>query len=112
MVPSMNLTLEELKSYSGLAPDRPMLLAVLGNIYDVSKAKEFYGPQGMYPGFAGHECARALAKMSFEEKDLTDDISDLTLSEKDILENFIGKFNVKYRLVGKVRPWRCCRKKE
>lgn len=52
-VPALNLTLDELKAYNGVAPDRPMLLAVCGTIYDVSSAKQFYGPEGMYPGFAG-----------------------------------------------------------
>lgn len=46
--------------------------------------------------------ARALAKMSFEDVDMTDDVADLSMSEREILDNFIGKFQVKYRIMGHV----------
>ena len=38
------ITPDELQRYSGQVPFLPLLLAVRGVIYDVTKGKEFYGP--------------------------------------------------------------------
>lgn len=43
-----DFTLEELKPYNGEGPDGRILMAVNGNVYDVTKGARFYGP-GMYP---------------------------------------------------------------
>ncbi|KAL2324517.1 hypothetical protein Fmac_023575 [Flemingia macrophylla] len=71
------ITPEELKAYDGSDPEKPLLMAVKGQIYDVSQSRVFYGPGGPYALFAGKDASRALAKMSFEEKDLTADTSGL-----------------------------------
>lgn len=73
-----------------------------GKVYDVSTARQFYGPDGVYP-FAGRECARALAKMSTEEKDLVKvNPSELSAAERDTLDQWIGKFDYKYPIIGRV----------
>ncbi|GLT74789.1 hypothetical protein SLA2020_465640 [Shorea laevis] len=69
------VTEEELKQYDGLDPKKPLLRAIKGQIYDASQSRMFYGPGRPYALFAGKDSSRALAKMSFEEKDLTGDIS-------------------------------------
>ena len=33
-------------------------------------ARDFYGPEGVYGGFAGHDVTKAFALNSLEEKDL------------------------------------------
>lgn len=38
------ITLEELQRYSGRTPYMPILMAVRGVIFDVTKGKDFYGP--------------------------------------------------------------------
>lgn len=44
-VPSIGeVTLEELSKYDGRDPFLPLLFSVRGQIYDVSKGKDFYGP--------------------------------------------------------------------
>eukprot|EP00798_Chlamydomonas_sp_ICE-L_P030375 gene30375-35381_t len=60
----------------------------------------FYGPDGAYP-FAGRECARALALMSTELSDCNDKVDDLPPHEKETLRDWIGRFSVKYPIVGK-----------
>lgn len=63
----------------------------------------FYGPGGPYALFAGKDASQALAKMSFEEKDLTGDISGLGPFELDALQDWEYKFMSKYVKVGTVK---------
>lgn len=63
----------------------------------------FYGPGGPYALFAGKDASRALAKMSFEEKDLTGDVSGLGPFELEALQDWEHKFMSKYVKVGTVR---------
>ncbi|KAK4340829.1 hypothetical protein RND71_039330 [Anisodus tanguticus] len=97
------ITEEELKGYDGTDPKKPLLMAIKGQIYDVSQSRMFYGPGGPYALFAGEDASRALAKMSFEEKDLTGDISGLDEFELDALQDWEYKFMSKYVKVGSVK---------
>lgn len=63
----------------------------------------FYGPGGPYHLFAGKDASRALAKMSFEEKDLTGDISGLGVFELEALQDWEYKFMSKYVKVGTLK---------
>lgn len=51
-------------------PDDPIYVALQGEVFDVSEARDFYGPEGCYGGFAGHDVTKAFALNSLEEKDL------------------------------------------
>ncbi|CAI8593671.1 unnamed protein product [Vicia faba] len=97
------VTEEELKDYDGNNPDKPLLMAIKGQIYDVSQSRMFYGPGGPYALFAGKDASRALAKMSFEEKDLTGDISGLGPFELEALQDWEYKFMGKYVKVGTIK---------
>ncbi|XWS50542.1 hypothetical protein CRYUN_Cryun12cG0095700 [Craigia yunnanensis] len=94
---------EELKQYDGSDSKKPLLMAIKGQIYDVSQSRMFYGPGGPYALFAGKDASRALAKMSFEEKDLTGDISGLGPFELDALQDWEYKFMTKYVKVGTIK---------
>ncbi|XP_042503701.1 membrane steroid-binding protein 1-like isoform X2 [Macadamia integrifolia] len=94
---------EELKAYDGSDPKKPLLMAIKGQIYDVSQSRMFYGPGGPYALFAGKDASRALAKMSFEDKDLTGDISGLGPFELDALQDWEYKFMSKYVKVGTIK---------
>ncbi|XP_028806467.1 membrane steroid-binding protein 1-like [Neltuma alba] len=94
---------EELKVYDGSDPKKPLLMAIKGQIYDVSQSRMFYGPGGPYALFAGKDASRALAKMSFDEKDLTGDISGLGSYELGALQDWEYKFMSKYVKVGTVK---------
>ncbi|CAL1404998.1 unnamed protein product [Linum trigynum] len=63
----------------------------------------FYGPGGPYALFAGKDASRALAKMSFEDKDLTGDISGLGPFEMEALQDWEYKFMSKYVKVGSIK---------
>ncbi|XP_078427469.1 membrane steroid-binding protein 1-like [Wolffia australiana] len=97
------ITEEELKAYDGSDPKKPLLMAIKGQIYDVSQSRMFYGPGGPYALFAGRDASRALAKMSFEEKDLTGDVSGLSLFETEALQDWEYKFMSKYVKVGTIK---------
>lgn len=97
------ITEEELRQYDGSDPEKPLLMAIKGQIYDVSQGRMFYGPGGAYALFAGKDASRALAKMSFEPQDLTGDISGLTPIELSSLNDWEYKFTSKYVKVGTIR---------
>ncbi|CAN1158845.1 Membrane steroid-binding protein 2 [Linum perenne] len=94
---------DELKQYDGTDPKKPLLMAIKGQIYDVSQSRMFYGPGGPYALFAGKDASRALAKMSFEDKDLTGDISGLGSFEMEALQDWEYKFMSKYVKVGTIK---------
>lgn len=97
------ITAEQLKQYDGSDPKKPLLMAIKSQIYDVSQSRMFYGPGGPYALFAGKDASRALAKMSFEEKDLTGDLTGLGVFELDALQDWEYKFMSKYVKVGTVK---------
>ncbi|GME74086.1 unnamed protein product [[Candida] boidinii] len=94
-----------LYKYNGFDLEQ-IYIAVKGNVYDVSSARQFYGPSGPYSNFAGHDASRGLALNSFEENvirgidDPLDDLSDLTKGEKSSLEGWEEMFQGKYPKVG------------
>jgi membrane-associated progesterone receptor component len=97
------VTEEELKQYDGSNPKKPLLMAIKGQIYDVTQSRVFYGPGGPYALFTGKDASRALAKMSFEPQDLTGDFSGLGPSELDSLRDWEYRFMSKYVKVGTVK---------
>ncbi|PKA61850.1 Membrane steroid-binding protein 2 [Apostasia shenzhenica] len=94
------VTLDELRTYDGSDPKKPLLMAIKGNIYDVSRSRMFYGPGGPYALFAGRETSRALALMSFDHNDLTSNLDGLSASELEVLQDWEEKFKEKYVKVG------------
>eukprot|EP00249_Psilotum_nudum_P028289 c3712_g1_i1 orf=461-1081(-) len=97
-----DVTEEELLAYDGKDPEKPLLMAIKGQIYDVTQSRMFYGPGGPYAAFAGKDASRALAKMSFEEEDLTGNTEGLSSYELDALQDWEWKFMTKYVKVGQI----------
>ncbi|XP_043713761.1 membrane steroid-binding protein 1-like [Telopea speciosissima] len=97
------ITVEELKAYDGSNPNKPLSIAIKGQIYDVSQSKMFYGPGGPYALFGGKEASRALATLSFEEKNFSGDISGLSSLELENLQYWENKFMNKYVKVGIIK---------
>jgi len=59
----------------------PILLVVVGHVYDVSNGKEFYEAGAGYGGFAsGADASRAFLSADFD-KDASDDLSGLNLAQ-------------------------------
>ncbi|XP_073130014.1 membrane steroid-binding protein 2-like [Henckelia pumila] len=97
------ITEEELKQYDGSDSQKPLLMAIKSQIYDVSLSRMFYGPGGPYALFAGKDASRALAKMSFDDKDLNGDLTGLGVFELEALQDWEYKFMSKYVKVGTVK---------
>ncbi|WOL14701.1 putative steroid-binding protein 3 [Canna indica] len=97
-----DITLEELQAYNGSDPKKPLLMAIKGQVYDVSIGRLFYGPGGAYSFFAGRETSRALALMSFDPRDLNSDLEDLNEAELEVLHDWEEKFKEKYVKVGQI----------
>ncbi len=96
-------SLQELAEYDGSEPGRPLLIGIRGQVYDVTRGGDFYGPGGPYGMFAGKDCTRALAKVSFDPQLFTGDIDGLEPDELDKLEEWIEMFEGKYRRIGRLR---------
>ncbi|RKP34499.1 cytochrome b5-like heme/steroid binding domain-containing protein, partial [Dimargaris cristalligena] len=81
-------------------------MAVNGKVFDVTKGANFYGPEGPYGNFAGHDASRGLAKGSFEKDMLPnvdgplDTLADLADDEREALRDWEALFTSKYPQVG------------
>ena len=90
-------TREELKKYDGSEGSPGIFLAMLGQVFDVSKAPQFYGPEGGYGFFAGRDASRAFVTGDFDEEGLIDDVAGLSNSDYIGLDEWIGLYHKDYR---------------
>ena len=94
------ITVEELAEHKGDGPipegygTAPIYICAKGEIFDVSfGGVTFYGKDRSYHRFAGVDASRALAKMSFDPKDVENpDCSDLTEKERGTLDDWVKTF--------------------
>ncbi|CAE8644056.1 unnamed protein product, partial [Polarella glacialis] len=94
---------EELALHDGRDKSKPLLMAVVGEVFDVGTGHQFYGPgAGGYSGFAGRDGGRALATGDFTPEGFTSSLVDL--EEDEVYEvlrwrDFYRKHET-YRFVG------------
>lgn len=99
-----DFTIDQLREFDG-KNDKPIYIGLMGEVYDVSDAKNYYGVGGSYSCFAGRDCTRAMAKLSFEEAELSNpEITDLGPFERHTLQGWVEKFKYykNYPIVGKL----------
>jgi membrane-associated progesterone receptor component len=99
-----DFTIEQLREFDG-SDDKAIYIALKGDVFDVSGAKQFYGEGSGYNCFAGRDATRAMAKLSFEEADLANSsIEDLGPFERDVLNDWYSKFRDYkcYPIIGRV----------
>ncbi|KAK2168689.1 hypothetical protein LSH36_15g18029 [Paralvinella palmiformis] len=93
-------TAEELGQYDGNGPDKRIMLAIRDKVYDVSSARDMYGPGAPYSKFAGRDATYSLAKFDLTAHDEPVDFDSLTKIEQDCLLNWETFYKEKYQLVG------------
>ncbi|CAO3607512.1 unnamed protein product [Cunninghamella blakesleeana] len=105
-----NYTPIELLPYDGTNKEvkERILMGVNGSVFDVSRGRSFYGPDGPYANFGGRDASRGLAKHSFDSDMLSDPngpidkLEDLKAEEWEALREWEQHFATKYLLVGKL----------
>nr|CDS20257.1 membrane associated progesterone receptor [Echinococcus granulosus] len=101
-----DFTIQELSQFNGSGPDGRILIAVNGNVFDVTNnGKEFYGKDGPYAIFAGRDASRSLTMFTTDIPPCNeeyDDLSDLTSDQMKSLKEWELQFRERYPLVGKL----------
>ncbi|KAM7464307.1 hypothetical protein LguiA_032428 [Lonicera macranthoides] len=72
---------QELSFYNGSDDGLPILLGILGSVFDVTKGKSHYGAGGGYNHFAGRDASRAFVSGNFTGDGLTDSLLGLSSTE-------------------------------
>jgi len=93
-------TKDELKTYSG--DSQIIYLAILGQVFDVTKGASKYGKGGGYSFFAGIDGTRAYISGKFDDEGLVDDIDGLRPSDFLGLEDWLSFYKKDYIYVGKL----------
>ncbi|CAF1298759.1 unnamed protein product [Adineta steineri] len=104
-MPKQDLTVEQLRAYNGTDSNGRILTAIYGDIFDVSRRSDLYGPGGSYSLFAGRDATRSLSKMQLTQSLFTDDyddLTDLTDNERATARSWHEDFREKYDIVGRL----------
>lgn len=95
-------TREELAKYNGTYEDLPILLSILGSVFDVTKGRNHYGVGGSYNHFTGRDASRAFISGNFTGDGLTDNVKGLTSTEIKRIVDWRNFYHKRYISVGKL----------
>ncbi|KAL0545915.1 hypothetical protein IC582_015812 [Cucumis melo] len=93
---------DELALYNGTDKGLPILLGILGSVFDVTKGKSHYGVGGGYNHFAGRDASRAFVSGNFTGEGLTDSLRGLSNAEIKSVVEWRSFYQKTYTLVGKL----------
>lgn len=89
----------ELALYDGTDPEKPIVLAAGGRVFNVSAGRRYYGEGGVYHSLAGKDATRLLAKGILEES-VEEAKAPLTFAEELTLRDWREHFAMKYDTLG------------
>ncbi|XP_044477089.1 membrane-associated progesterone-binding protein 4 [Mangifera indica] len=95
-------SVEELALYNGTDDSRPILLGILGSVFDVTKGKSHYGVGGGYHHFAGRDASRAFVSGNFTGDGLTDSLNGLSSTEVKSIVDWRDFYFRSYTFTGKL----------
>ncbi|XP_054818485.1 membrane-associated progesterone-binding protein 4 [Prosopis cineraria] len=93
---------EELALYNGTDEGLPILLGIIGSVFDVTKGKSHYGSGGGYNHFAGRDASRAFVSGNFTGEGLTDSLLGLSSTEVKSIVEWRDFYFRTYKHVGKL----------
>lgn len=96
------LTQNELAAHGSNGPLKPIMLAVLGRVYDVDVGQDYYGPDGGYNFFAGIDGSRAYVTGEFNDEGLIDDLEGFTPHQVGEVDGWVKFYDETYTFVGKL----------
>ena len=94
-------TKDELAAYTGKNGEA-VYLSILGNIFDVTNGRKYYGHDGSYSFFAGRDSSRAFVSGDFTEKGLSEDLTGLSDLEILSIQEWLIFYKEHYTYVGKL----------
>ena len=96
------------RSYLGVDESKPILLAMNGDVFDVTAGRRFYGPESGYRIFAGVDATRSLSTGSLDAADAAApmwnnmrDFNDRPSTWDTLLEQY-AFYGSKYGRVGRL----------
>jgi predicted heme/steroid binding protein len=92
----------ELKEYDGSDTSKGPYLSLMGEVFDVSKGKDHYGPGGGYDFFSGRDGSRAFVTGEFNEEGLIEDIEGLGNQDYLGLQEWLEFYHKDYNYLGKL----------
>jgi len=95
-------TMEELKLYNGSDPELPLYLAIIGEVFDVTRGKQYYGPGGGYSFFAGTDGTRAFVTGEFNETGLIPSVEGLPVNQVHDIQGWRDFYHKDYNYKGKL----------
>ncbi|WAR02257.1 NEUFC-like protein [Mya arenaria] len=94
-------TKEELAKYSG-KDKTPVYLAIIGDVFDVTKGRKHYGEGGGYHFFSGKDGTRAFVSGKFTEEGLIEDTTGLSHTDLLGIEDWNGFYKKQYKHIGRL----------
>jgi predicted heme/steroid binding protein len=94
----------ELLEFGSGIDGKPILIGLLGHVYDVSAGSKFYGEGQDYGGFAGHDVTYSLATGCKTEECIATKSENFTENQLNEAKRWLSFFFMhdKYNLVGKM----------
>ncbi|KAI4472681.1 hypothetical protein M0802_016579 [Mischocyttarus mexicanus] len=93
-------TKDELKKYNNI--ENGLYLSILGQVFDVTKGAKHYEPGASYHIFVGCDASLAFITGEFDEKKITDDISELSPEKIKELDDWVQFYKTNYIYKGKL----------